>query len=228
MTEAEWLVCTDPSPMLEFLQDKASDRKLRLFAVACCRRIWPLVTDEKSRQAVALAEGYADGLADEDDLEAARADVNAVENVILYLLVPEMWLSSAVDHATSNAAERHCQFSEATDFESAYKPERVVQCRLLRDIFGNPFRTDAIDPAWPTPTVLALATAAYDNRSLPAGTLDPARLAVLADAIEDAGCTNADILNHCRQPGTHVRGCWVVDLLLGKHRSDRTSAPRSF
>jgi hypothetical protein len=64
--------------------------------------------------------------------------------------------------------------------------------------------------------VVALARAAYDQRELPAGTLDPARLAVQADALEEAGCTDADILNHCRRPGVHVRGCWAVDLLLGK------------
>ena len=64
--------------------------------------------------------------------------------------------------------------------------------------------------------MVALARAAYDQRELPAGTLDTARLAVLADALEDAGCANADILNHCRRPGVHVRGCWAVDLLLGK------------
>jgi hypothetical protein len=73
-----------------------------------------------------------------------------------------------------------------------------------------------IDPAWQTPTLLDLAQASYDNRDLPAGTLHPDRLAVLADALEDAGCTDADILDHCRRPAVHVRGCWVVDLLLGK------------
>jgi len=74
----------------------------------------------------------------------------------------------------------------------------------------------SIAPAWLTPTVLSLAQAAYDNRIIPAGMLDNARLIVLADALEDAGCDNADILNHCRHLGEHVRGCWLVDLLLGK------------
>ena len=87
---------------------------------------------------------------------------------------------------------------------------------LLRCIFGNPFRLVTLAPAWLTPTVLALAQAAYDDRVLPAGTLEPARLAVLADALADAGCTDGDLLTHLRGPGPHVRGCWVVDLLLGK------------
>ena len=94
--------------------------------------------------------------------------------------------------------------------------ERAAQAVLLRDIFRNPFRPISIAPAWLTPTVLALAQAAYDNRNLPSGMLDNDHVAVLADALEDAGCDNAEILNHCRQPGEHVRGCWVVDLLLRK------------
>jgi hypothetical protein len=86
----------------------------------------------------------------------------------------------------------------------------------LHDIIGNPFRPVSLDPSWLTPTVKNLAQAAYDNRLLPSGLLDNIRLAVLADAVEEAGCTNPDILNHCRQPGEHVGGCWVVDLLLAK------------
>jgi hypothetical protein len=87
---------------------------------------------------------------------------------------------------------------------------------ILRDVFGNPFSPVSLAPAWLTPTILALAQAAYDNCTLPAGTLDPAPLAVLADALEDAGCTDAELLGHLRGPGPHVGGCWAVDLLLGK------------
>jgi hypothetical protein len=86
---------------------------------------------------------------------------------------------------------------------------------VLRDLF-NPFRPVTISPAWQTPQVVVLAQAAYDQRELPSGTLEAARLAVLADALEEAGCTDPAVLNHCRRPGVHVRGCWVVDLLLGK------------
>ncbi|MCI0456355.1 MAG: hypothetical protein L0Z62_05185 [Gemmataceae bacterium] len=91
---------------------------------------------------------------------------------------------------------------------------------LLRDLFGNPFRPVAVDPSWLTwygGTVLRLAQATYHERHLPEGTLDSPRLAVLADALEEAGCTDADILGHLRGPGPHVRGCWVIDLLLGKN-----------
>jgi hypothetical protein len=82
-------------------------------------------------------------------------------------------------------------------------------CRLVRDIFGNPFRPVTLDPAWQTGNVRALAQAIYDDRAFE-------RMPILGDALEDAGCDNADVLSHCRQPGEHARGCWVVDLVLAK------------
>ena len=91
----------------------------------------------------------------------------------------------------------------------ACRIHREAEVYLIHDICGNPFRTTPLDPHWLTYQVRHLAEGIYANcvfDSLP----------ILADALEDAGCTNADILNHCRQPGDHVRGCWVVDLLLGK------------
>ena len=86
---------------------------------------------------------------------------------------------------------------------------KPLQRSLLFDIFGNPFRPVAIDPDWLTSTVVALARGIYDDRAFD-------RLPILADALQDAGCENADVLTHCRGDGPHVRGCWVVDLLLGK------------
>ncbi|MBL8795191.1 MAG: hypothetical protein JNM56_14900 [Planctomycetia bacterium] len=79
----------------------------------------------------------------------------------------------------------------------------------MRDLVGNPFRPVTVNPAWLTPTVISLAQAIYAERAFD-------RLPILADALEDAGCDHADILNHCRQPGEHVRGCWVIDLLTGR------------
>jgi hypothetical protein len=87
---------------------------------------------------------------------------------------------------------------------------------LLRCIFPCPFRPIACDPGWLTPAVLSMTQTAYDERSLPAGTLDPCRFSVLADAVEEVGCTDADILSHLRSPGPHVRGCWPLDLILRK------------
>ena len=94
----------------------------------------------------------------------------------------------------------------------AVPSEPPVQAALLRDIFGNPFRPVAIEHGWLTwndGTIPKIAQAIYDDRAFD-------RLLVLADALEEAGCTNADLLNHCREPGPHVRGCWVVDLVLGR------------
>jgi len=94
--------------------------------------------------------------------------------------------------------------------EMAYpESEMAAQSQLLRDIFGNPFRPVTVDPEWLTSTVVALARGIYDERAFD-------RLPILADALQDAGCENADVLDHCRGPGPHARGCWVVDLLLGK------------
>src|SRR5262249_21292895 len=87
--------------------------------------------------------------------------------------------------------------------------EQARQCDLLRDIFGNPFRPVSLNPSWLTPPVVALAEGIYADRAFD-------RLPILADAIQDAGCENADLLGHCRGPGPHARGCWAVDLVLGK------------
>src|SRR5581483_9370855 len=87
--------------------------------------------------------------------------------------------------------------------------ERAKPCSWIRDMFPNPFQPVIFDPQWRTQKALALANQIYTDRAFD-------RMPILADALEEAGCTNADILNHCRQPGEHVRGCWVVDLLLGK------------
>jgi hypothetical protein len=109
----------------------------------------------------------------------------------------------------------------ATDeTEAAYSErrlnERARQCCVLRCVVGNPFRTMSPDDAWRTPSSQSLAQAVYDERILPAGELDKVRLAILADALEEAGCTVPDLLDHLRAPGPHVRGCWPVDLLLAR------------
>src|SRR5262249_44874973 len=100
--------------------------------------------------------------------------------------------------------------------EEVERREALAQTSLLHCLFGNPFRPVSLDTAWLTPDVVGLAEAAYQERLLPSGELDPQRLLVLADALEDAGCDNGDVLGHLRGPGVHVRGCWVVDLLTGR------------
>jgi len=243
MTEAEWNACADPQPMLEFLQGKASDRKLRLFAVACCRRIWHLLSDERSRRAVEVAEDFADGLARDEELQTAftsAGDVPCDPTPALTTPLSEhtdsarmvfagFCASSTASYAARNTAARHIlpynllrRAAEAmaygafdvsdpafTASDLAEDVERIGQAAVVREIFGNPFRPVTLDPIWLTSIVQNLAAIIYDERAFD-------RLPILADALEDCGCTNADILNHCRQPGEHVRGCWVIDLLLAK------------
>ena len=240
MTEADWLADNDPRPMLEFLSGKASERKLRLFACACARRVWRLLDDERSRQAITVAERYADGLA--ADAERAGAEGNAFwfREYDLALRLgdnldadPDDYTGAgsfdpvafaAAEAAVSTLcgdAENAALFTarcavEAIRDEQGRGAERVGQCDLLRDLFGNPFGPVDLVPGWVTRDGRARARSAYEGRALPEGTLDPARMAVLADALEDAGCDHADLLGHLRGPGPHVRGCWALDLVLGK------------
>src|SRR5262249_19147395 len=103
-----------------------------------------------------------------------------------------------------------------TPSEQDHQREQSLQCQLLRDIFGNPFRPVAIDPTWRTPPVSSLAQAAWVERLRPSGHLGSARLGILADALEEAGCSEADLLGHLHAPGPHLRGCWGLDLALAR------------
>jgi hypothetical protein len=234
MREKDWLARSDPKAMVEFVRTKGSDRKKLLFAVACCRRIWSWMADSRSTMAVEVAERFADGLANHRECEAASAAaLAAVEGATRFAGFEfeegddKQWGEFNAAFAAEIVVRRGgydpwesavtCGYAIEFLTGTPIDAERVAQVAFVLDIFGNPFRSVTINPAWQTPTVLALATATYENRIPPAGTLEPPRLAVLADALEEAGCDNADILNHCRQPGEHVRGCWVLDLLLGKN-----------
>jgi hypothetical protein len=229
MTEGEWQSCTDPQAMLEFLWGKASERKLRLFAIACCRSSRPLLLNKDLRRALDVSTRYADGQATAEELAAAFRSSNGLAVGQCYQRSTERdyrrWAeATAVANATAVTSENYSMEGHAKDavwmiVRAAHRnPERYL-CRLLRDVFGNLFHPISPAPAvlaWNDDTVVRLAQAAYEERKLPEGTLDNGRLAVLADALEEAGCTDADVLAHLRGPGIHVRGCWVVDLLLGK------------
>ncbi len=214
MTEQEWLTCTDPRTLLHFLFGKVSDRKVRLFGCACCRAVWPRLVDERSRNAVELTEHFVDVLADADDLNRATADAHAASEELESSLFEYGWDEEGEDGW--EAAEMAWGVS-ASAWGYIYELAEGVRDRdravaLIRDVFGNPFRPVSVDPGWflfNNGVVGTLARAFYDER-------DPSRLPVLADALEDAGCPDADVLAHCRSGGPHVRGCWVVDLLLGK------------
>jgi hypothetical protein len=261
MTEQEWLQCTDPQKMLEFLRGKASDRKLRLFACACARRVWHLMEDKGSRTAVQIAEGFADGCdteysrrTAEERAEAIRAEANAeyereysdayaAGNETIadgFLCLAGVEAASAARQtvlpcafeAAKEAAKAACYADEFTvqakrwaaatgrytgDFELRDRPR---QAALARCIFGNLWQSPPAELGpwltWNSGVVRQLAEGAYQERRLPAGILGRARLEVLADALEEAGCTNSAMLTHCRQGGKHVRGCFVVDLLVAK------------
>jgi hypothetical protein len=157
---------------------------------------------------------YADGQASEAEL--ANANKPLIGSVVYCATLPRADGSRGAWGVAHDIVESASQCFEGAEIEAAAHAEEVIQSRLVRDIFGNPFRPMSLNPSWQTPNVVSLAQAAYDNRILPAGTLDPDRLGILADALEDAGCTDPVILDHLRGPGPHVRGCFVIDALLGK------------
>jgi hypothetical protein len=227
ITEAQWLTATLLGPMFDFLRGKATDRKLRLFFCACGRRTWPLLTQPEYQEAIEIGERFADGQATSEQIEEADSRVSDVYWSAVWPgqgRLPPLaeQVSNAQRHITlwaSHSNEKLLRWPRMTSLGLVriYAPDvEPAQCGILRDVFGNPFHSVSFNPAWGTPTVRALATAAYEERSLPAGTFETDRLAILADALEDAGCDDADTLAHLRRPGQHVRGCWVIDLLLGK------------
>jgi hypothetical protein len=199
--------------MLDWLQSKyqLGDRRARLFAVASCRCIWARLTDERSKNAVVVAERFADGDASVAELSKARTEAEAAKNAAS----KEDWpiARAAAACAFENSAGGAFFTVRALSFGDNRVALASTQASALREIVGpSPFRPVSISPSllkWNDATVVKLARTIYDERSFDG-------MGVLADALEEAGCTEPDILAHCRQAGNHVRGCWVVDLLLGK------------
>jgi hypothetical protein len=218
MTEADWLVCTDPVPMLDFLRGRAGDRKLRLFACAWSYDLWRRMPDDRCREAITTAERFADGEASFADLLAAHRDAaDAWREVPLDLggrhegrrLRKGSWAAKRAAEVARHAADPEWDARAAAHAVSRQGgATRYALATHLRDIFA-PFRVTVIEPAWLTSTVVALAREAYESR-------DFSLLPILADALQDARCEDDEVLNHCRGERPHVRGCWVIDLLLGK------------
>lgn len=241
MIELSWNRNTEPAKMLAFLREsgRLSERKARLFAVACCRHIWPLLADARSRTAVEVAERYADSIAGDRERyaarsaaaqaasEAKRAIAGAGRGGVLALdRMPAWRAAGAATHAVSSA----WQFLDAVDWASlaageeptgdkrtrAGYAEQDYQAALLRH-FVNPFRLPkSVSHRWRTDAVLFHATQAYEHRVYPAGHLDPARVNGLFDVIVNAGCREIDLLDHLGGAEPHPPGCWAIDLVLNK------------
>jgi hypothetical protein len=224
MTEKEWVAGGDLKKMLKYLHKRANERKRRLFAVACCRRVWTHLRGPQCHEALETAERYADDLVPASELSEAEEKAHEAYTIARQAGFEASVMASDAVYATTCAgvgwdiAEMAAQRAAAAVAAGAPKgqtrPARVAevsaQLALLRDVFGNPFRTIAVDPAWRTPDVVALAAGIYEERAFD-------RMPILADALQDAGCDSDDILNHLRDPhAAHVRGCWALDLILGK------------
>jgi hypothetical protein len=200
-----------------------SPRKLRLFAVACCRRLPGKLIDVACRQLVDAAEAFADGRGAVRELRRLVRPVEELagryEDAWRAALHADKWrdigyrtYKAVVACALTAQADRYMIRHAADEVAGAVlkkTAERRYQADLLRDIYDNPFRPTVLDPAWQTISALDLAGSMYESR-------DFAAMPVLADALQDSGCEHPDILTHCREDGPHVRGCWVVDLILGK------------
>jgi hypothetical protein len=222
MTEAEWLVAKNPGLMLDSFAGRASERKLRLFLVECAKRLLPTSADQEMVLALATAGRFADGKATRADLarcsKALRASHQgrAAKWPVLYsdhIRTVPAWHATRlqIPRAAREGAGCCAWASTRTKWGTMTYPDQEykAQVALLRCIFGNPFRPVAFTPSWRSETAVALATGIYEQRAFD-------RLPVLADALEEAGCDHADVLNHLRGPGPHARGCWVVDGVLGK------------
>ena len=220
MNEKEWLAATDVWPMFDLLHNRASDRKLRLFAVACCRSICHFLEDKRSQVAVESSEACADGLTTKCQLKQSHTEAGwfatnefedsptkLIENPSHASAVAAYWVAhDPLYHHGLRATLHWVGIAQglAPAEESGRFPSAVG---LLRDIF--PFHPATFNPSWLTSTVLSLTAGIYQEKAFD-------RMPILADALQDAGCENEEILNHCRQQGEHVKGCWCVDLILDK------------
>lgn len=209
MTQSEWLVSLDPQQVFQNLKGKPSARKFRLFAAGCCRHFWDQLTDERSRAAVEFAERYADN-------EVISAEAMTVEGLAVEVVdSTRQFGQNTTNDAAACAATCLALWASASwgAFQLVRWGERLVGRSLLNKLLGCVFRVPyhRIDfqPAWRTDAAVGLAHSIYADRAFD-------RLPILADALQDAGCEDEAVLAHCRGDGPHVRGCWVVDLVLGK------------
>jgi hypothetical protein len=216
MTEAEWRACRDPEPMQKYLRGQVTDRQWRFFVAACHRRVWYML-ENRHRKAVEVVEANADRLPDVGGSDPS--DILAVlgsreREDFGYDTSPHTagwtrlgWVASIVSGEVITAKQFEPEGCSA---------EIIAQADLFREIVGNPFHPVEVERAWlrwNDGAIPKMVQSIREVRELPAGTLDVNRMAILADALEDAGCTEPWILEHLRGAGPHVRGCFVLDLL---------------
>lgn len=222
MKEADWLACSKVNiALLNWLRGWGSDRQFYLVAAGCVRQVEAHLSNERFRDLLPLIERFADGQASRSELgRAHRQAQNEVQERIQALQREGLSLDRASKRWAADVAAAHAampgggwQAACSALWEAVRVGKRADlwprQCDLLRDIFGNPFQPVVIETSWRTSNVLGVARHCYEERRFD-------NLPILADALADAACTHADILAHCRQPGEHARGCWVLDLLLGR------------
>jgi hypothetical protein len=214
MTETEWLNGTELAPMLEYLRIGVSSRKLRLFGCSCFRTIWDELKVDGVRRMVEQAEDLVDRTDAVSTTSMFFSCWKAVAGMFRASLSEGLYASLCGLISQNLTMGVVSYLVQRTRFASDLPGEEVDRTRLamLRDILGNPFRPATVDKRWLTwneETVSKIATAVYAERAFD-------RLPILADALEDAGCDDADLLDHLRGPGPHVRGCWALDLVLGK------------
>jgi hypothetical protein len=217
VTETEWLACGDPLRLLRAIPALPL-RKSELFACACCRSLWPKLTDTRTQRAVEVAEQFVDGAASDAELRDAVALARAVGygyrevNKARGYRVMDC-TAGAVAECCLSIADHRCDAGAQSSFLASHSDdipaEWLHQSVLVRCVFGNPFNRVTFSTDWRTSTVLALARTMYESREFSA-------MPILADALQDAGCDDEEVLNHCREGDSHARGCLVVDLVLGK------------
>jgi hypothetical protein len=201
--------------MLEFLNGTATDRKLRLFACGCCRRIWNTLSLKDIRRAVETAERFADGEAEYAELDRSHCRAITVWTTRLQDNLARMEETRyalqlhRMGIALNTAHDPPFRITPSLDWLSRDRFLRTFGSALIRCVFANPFQPVSLDPRWRTSDVSGLARAIYEARAFD-------RLPILADALLDAGCEDEQVISHCRNDGPHARGCWVVDLVLGK------------
>src|SRR5262249_30776145 len=217
MTEEEWRRESSIEPLMSAAFQHTSVRKVTLFACACCREVNREPAPEAVCKAIDITEQYRNGQVSRRTWRRAYQSVASarIELGQRYGSNPVGWDWYAVQAVCELFADagylRIPRFLITARSLSPAKGKRLEACfcAILRDVFGNPFRLAAFAPAWRTSTAVQLARQMYEAREFSA-------MPILADALQDAGCENAEILDHCRGSGPHVRGCWVVDLVLGK------------